>query len=95
MSKKKPTVGTINLGDSTESLNISIIKRPGERRHYVIKSEEALNFPRILANRIRDNKRKNDATFFEVLALKKRYHKLANEIRLRNATNVVETIDLS
>lgn len=97
LAKTKPNAGTINLGpsDTSDKYDISIIKRPGERRQYIIKSEEALHFPRVLSERIMENRRRIKKTSTEVLALRKTYYKLANAIRLQNVTLDTETIDIS
>lgn len=94
---KKPHIGTIKLSDTdaSDKLNISIVKPPGGRRHYVIKSEEALNFPRLLLNRINENKKKNQEIYDELLVLKKKYFKLTNKIRIQNAISVADTIEIT
>lgn len=98
MAKTKPTLGLVQLGDTdgpTDKLNISIVKKLGERRHYVIKSEEALRFPRVLSNRIQRNRQRNAALYAEVFALKKKFCQLSKAIRLQNVTNISETIEIS
>lgn len=65
------------------------------RLHYVIQDNETLSFPRRLLERITANKRKNEELTAEIIALKKKYFKAIKQIRLKNITSEIETIDIS
>lgn len=87
--------------DPTEIQTTHLIgKRNGsdqqiKRRQYAI-TENAMKLPRLLADRIAQNKRKNKEEIQEVVALKKKYHKILTAAKLQSLPGGnIETIEIS
>lgn len=67
-----------------------------KRHHYVI-TENALKYPRLLLDRITQNKRKNEKLCDEIAVLRKKYFKLQMATKLKKipTNRSIETIDIS
>lgn len=70
---------------------VKVIQSP-----YVIESQESLNFPRMLMERIIRNKRKVSELSVEVIALKKSFtDAVQDSLSMNEEQQIVETIDIS